>query len=389
MKIMTKTIVIVFALIIITGGATIGISQKVSKNIVEQEVYNHLLITAESRACHIETFLEAEKEAILQLSASIVIEQLLSAEKDDPDYTEKRNVVMRRLKDTAEVREDTDCIFVLDKNGIIVASDIEMDIGKDKSNDSYFLCAKEGAFIKDAYVSSTGKEILTFSAPVFDADKVFRGVIAARISMDVLNKITTDRTGLGETGEIYIINKDGYMITPSRFVNDTFLKQKVDTESVRTCLVHKCGGPFEHDAVSVFKDYRGVDVLGTHAVIEDMDWCVVAEIDGKEAFAPVTWLTETLLSILALFSLAGIIVSIIIARSATKPILNLYKGTEEIERGNLDFKVGTKAKDEIGQLSRAFDGMTTESKNSRAEWKNTVEDSRKRWKSERKNWTRK
>jgi light-regulated signal transduction histidine kinase (bacteriophytochrome) len=36
----------------------------------------------------------------------------------------------------------------------------------------------------------------------------------------------------------------------------------------------------------------------------------------------------------------------------------LHKGTEIIGKGNLDYKVATSVKDEIGQLSRAFDEMT-------------------------------
>jgi len=44
--------------------------------------------------------------------------------------------------------------------------------------------------------------------------------------------------------------------------------------------------------------------------------------------------------------------------SVLKPIAELQEGTQIIGAGNLDYKVGTAAKDEIGQLSRAFDQMT-------------------------------
>jgi len=40
------------------------------------------------------------------------------------------------------------------------------------------------------------------------------------------------------------------------------------------------------------------------------------------------------------------------------PLHALHRGTEIIGKSNLSYKVGTKAKDEIGQLSRAFDQMT-------------------------------
>ncbi len=49
--------------------------------------------------------------------------------------------------------------------------------------------------------------------------------------------------------------------------------------------------------------------------------------------------------------------SFVISRSVVKPITRLHEGTEIIGDGNLNYKVGTVAKDEIGQLSRAFDQM--------------------------------
>ncbi len=61
---------------------------------------------------------------------------------------------------------------------------------------------------------------------------------------------------------------------------------------------------------------------------------------------------------LVLISAVGMTLSIFISRTITKPIVKLHHGTEEIEKGNLDYEVGTKARDEIGQLSRAFDSMT-------------------------------
>jgi light-regulated signal transduction histidine kinase (bacteriophytochrome) len=48
---------------------------------------------------------------------------------------------------------------------------------------------------------------------------------------------------------------------------------------------------------------------------------------------------------------------VLFARTLTQPLRNLVQGAEEIGRGNLDVRVGTRAKDEIGQLSRAFDRM--------------------------------
>lgn len=44
--------------------------------------------------------------------------------------------------------------------------------------------------------------------------------------------------------------------------------------------------------------------------------------------------------------------------------MKLHRGTDEIMKGNLDYKVGTGTGDEVGKLSRAFDAMTSNLKES-------------------------
>ena len=69
-------------------------------------------------------------------------------------------------------------------------------------------------------------------------------------------------------------------------------------------------------------------------------------------------------SLYALIAMAGAIsllaaaAAIHTTRSIVRPLHALHEGTEVIAQGNLDYKVGTDARDEIGQLSRAFDQMT-------------------------------
>ena len=63
-----------------------------------------------------------------------------------------------------------------------------------------------------------------------------------------------------------------------------------------------------------------------------------------------------------LLMVLGTVMVLLVKRSITNPLHALHRGTEMIGEGNLDYKVGTNAKDEIGQLSRAFDQMTSDLK---------------------------
>jgi len=98
-----------------------------------------------------------------------------------------------------------------------------------------------------------------------------------------------------------------------------------------------------------------------------MSWYLIAEIDTKEAFVPVTQLTNALLLIFTIILFITIFISIFASRIITGPLRRLHEGTEEIAKGNLNYKVGTPSPDEVGQLSRAFDEMTTNLKKSREE----------------------
>jgi signal transduction histidine kinase/DNA-binding response OmpR family regulator/HAMP domain-containing protein len=369
MNIRLKIFLTIFILVLITGMATTVVNKIFLEDMVEENVCDHLLTAAESRENHIETFLNGEEEAIKQLAESIVIEQLLLMDRDDPDYSNAHDSVTRRLKNTVEIGGYTHSAFVLDRNDTIVASNEEIDIGKDKSNDPYFIGGKEGAFITDAYASGDRKiDTITFSAPVFDeGNVVFLGVVAIRVSMEEINKITTDTTGFGETCEIFLVNEDGYMITPSRFLNDTFLKQKVETfypGSEPEDVKYVAG--YENEVI-LCKSYTGVEVLRVQTHIPEMGWYLIAEMSAEEAFAPVARIGEIMLLILIGLLFLGTTLAITLSGTITGPIERLYKGTEELISGNLDYRVGTSRDDEIGQLSRAFDDMTANLKESKAE----------------------
>jgi len=275
--------------------------------------------------------------------------------------------VNQRIKTIIETHEEISRVSILDKEGIIIASSRE-GTGIDKSTLEIFLKGREGVFIGDLHLSLfTNKYVLSISAPIL-LNKQFAGVLVINFdAYEELFKITTDRTGLGETGEVYLVNKDGYMITPSRFIDEVLLKQKIDLEHIKELNHTEPYLVLLRKVADIVTDYRGVEVLSVHTHIPEMSWYLIAEIDTKEAFVPVTQLTNALLLIFTIILFITIFISIFASRIITGPLRRLHEGTEEIAKGNLNYKVGTPSPDEVGQLSRAFDEMTTNLKKSREE----------------------
>ena len=119
-----------------------------------------------------------------------------------------------------------------------------------------------------------------FGAPVFEAESLL-GVIVIEIPFAHLDTILTQRAGLGQTGEMYLVGDDGFMRSNSRFsVTPTILQKEVNTEATREAFEGYVGK-------KIIDDYRGVPVLSAYTPLNlnFINWALLVEIDEAEAFA--------------------------------------------------------------------------------------------------------
>ncbi|HEB63505.1 MAG TPA: hypothetical protein ENJ07_03395 [Gammaproteobacteria bacterium] len=134
-----------------------------------------------------------------------------------------------------------------------------------------------------AYEPSEGEPALFVASSISDIDGELMGVLAFQIANQAINKIMHVTTGMGETGETYIVGKDFLMRSQSRFSKaSSVLKVRVETEPVKKALQ---GGNGVLEAL----DYRGVDVLSAYGSFkfDNTIWVVLAEIDRDEVLQPV------------------------------------------------------------------------------------------------------
>ncbi len=363
MKIQTKMTSIVLMVILIMGATVITITALVSQNMIKQEISNRLENVAASRAHNIETLLNEERELVKMLAND---QALIKA------VTTKNGVsANERINSLIPVYDNISIIRILDKQGNVVASS-HLDIGIDiKGNAEIFAHGKESIYIRDIHISTmTGTIVFSISAPIL-VNGEFAGIVITNIEAETdLYKITTDRTGLGKTGEIYLINKAGYMIAPSwfvkdRFVENTFLKQKVNSPEAREWLeLAEKKAEIERLEIDVYDNYRERQVIGTHRTIQGIQWCLLAEIEVEEALAPVNRLVRIMLLCFVIFAGVGIMLTIFITETITYPIMLLHTKAQQIEQGDWDCQLTLDTKDEVGQLSKAFDRMTARMKES-------------------------
>ena len=274
-------------------------------------------------------------------------------------------------------------ISIADSSGRIRVSTREDFVGLGVAEFDYFQEATKGnIFITRVHPSvfpiqneagemEKGVPTLFVSSPIRDDGDKTIGVVSLMVDVTALSE-EMRRVKLGRTGETYLVDENGYMITDSHFVSTiremglvkkrTSLELKlVDpttgqlTKGVQACLKGEPG----YDAGG-YPDYRGVKVLGFWHWIPEYNWGLMSEIDEAEAYRDLYELDRALISISFAFILIVAASAVFLGRRFTAPILHLTEVTRSMARGDLSTAVGLRSKDEFGELATAFDTMREE-----------------------------
>lgn len=334
------------------------------EKIFSQQTFEHLETLAVSRAEHVKTFLKDQKNEVEMMAQSAVLRDLLVLEKNNLQYSEVFKKVQKRLKDTQNVSEYYFNNFLLDKKGEIIASSNEEYIGMDRSQTEYFIEGSKGVHLRDAAYSDITKTMnIVISAPLLDENKNLLGVYGITINIEKISEITKDRTGLEETGDMFIIDgEDSSVLTTSLyFKKEDLLVSKINTINSRSCQEDlknyeenvRSGKRINTLMTEVFKDFRNISVLGEHAILlPETDWCLIAKIDESEALGIHRAKMIKLSFLIGVLIFAIILVCIyFISKLITQPIKKIQNNVESITEGNLEIELDDSKITEIQSLT--------------------------------------
>lgn len=293
-------------------------------------------------------------------------------DKDYPDIVQYLNVIKTEYGYKGA--------FVCNDKGIVTIATVEEGLGNDVSQMDYFKQAIQGSTYISSVIPSEipitnevgekelGMPTMFVSSPLRDREGVIVGVVALRIDVNTLNELMLSLK-LGKTGETYLVNNEGYMITESRF--NTHLKEMglvkkrcalelklinretgELTDGIKQCVAGNNG----FDATG-YKDYSGITVLGVWRWLPEFNWGVLAEIDKDEGYGAAYNLNYIVTSVLLVIAFPIVIVAYFIGRKISSPIIKLREVTEKMASGDLTQRVDIKRDDEIGVLANAFNSM--------------------------------
>ncbi|MCW8931381.1 MAG: EAL domain-containing protein [Gammaproteobacteria bacterium] len=200
-------------------------------------------------------------------------------------------------------------LFLIDPQGNIIYSvEKEFDYGTNLLTGPYKKSGLAEVFRKSTQTKKNELSFATFlpyepslnipaaflAMPIY-IDKQYYGSIAIQLPIEPINQIMTfhgkaNQSGLGESGEAYIIGNDFTMRNDSRFLNDINhpLVQKLQTtigiQHVKTPGV--IAGLKGEKNQQIFLDYRGISVLSAYTSYQlfGEPSVLLVEIDKQEVF---------------------------------------------------------------------------------------------------------
>lgn len=244
-------------------------------------------------------------------------------------------------------------IMLVSAEGKIVLTGIshKEEIETNVSDEIYFKRGKEKTYFTDLFYNKfVGDNTLYVVTPCHDILGRFVGCVILDINVKGLYEMLADPEGLGETFETYIVNKENFIVSESRFIKDAVLKVKVDTLGVNEGLKGKAG-------IAFYTDYRNIRVIGSWHPIKHINWILLSEINEKEGLAPMRAATTIQLILVSAAGIMTVIIAIFSAFATVKPVQELIKISKHIGEGNLDQDVKVQSYDEIGTLINAFNAM--------------------------------
>ena len=243
-------------------------------------------------------------------------------------------------------------VKIIGKEGRVFFSLVRLKTTDNFSEDPKFLRGLQEPFAIFEPGENGGSKMIV-GVPIYGQEKGAEpiGVIIATMRTDEINQILLNRSGLGKTGEVYLVNEDFLMITESRFIENAPFNQIVDTFPVREC--------FENgkSVNGIFTDYRGISIFGFSYCVRDLGFVLLSEIDKKETLQPVSVLQDRIFLTGIVITIVMAIVAFFLAKLLSRPIIKLKEATNQIASGNYNVRTNIRTRDEVGQLAASFDIM--------------------------------
>lgn len=251
-----------------------------------KQVENQLTSIAELKQGQLTRWIEASKGVLtLFLADKSRVDQLVNFAvfSSTGDRTVTQSTLNNLLGEAVKSQPLFQDFFLYNTKGEILAASNPVDIGKVVTRQPYFAQSLTASYVQPPYYAlGTADLTMLITHPLTDQKGKVVGVLAGRLNLDTLGQIMTDRVGLGDSGETYLVSLESrYFITPSRFEKEGYVRTHAyDSEGIDRVLQGENG-------VGLYGDYRTPrePVIGVYRWLPELQAGLLAEQDEAEALA--------------------------------------------------------------------------------------------------------
>ncbi|MBF2008664.1 MAG: response regulator [Chlorogloeopsis fritschii C42_A2020_084] len=285
---------------LVSVGVVGGVAFFKAREALKQAAFNRLNVTATLKEEEITRWFEDQQRDFLLVTklpdVKSNVNKLLSQTKSDPDYQAAYKVLSEYLLKVNRLKPSLKEIFILDRSNRVILSINKVHEGRYEplGNVTYVEKIELGdSFAPIFYVSPiTGKPSVTLATPLRDVTGKHKGIILAHLNLDRIDHIVRERTGLGKSGETYLV---GSMVT-----RNTFISKENDNRQEFAEGVSSQGIDAAMSGVSgygLYFNYAKVPVIGVYRWLNDQDLALLVEMHQEEAFAPARQLAGTIVAV--------------------------------------------------------------------------------------------
>lgn len=254
-------------------------------------------------------------------------------------------------------------IFAVNKYGVVVLSPNEDLIGTNLSDQDFIVKALEGDanWSELFYSDILDEEVMVLGYPI-SVEGQLEGAICPVITQDMINNLVQEGTeGLGRSGDAYIVNADGLLMTDTMlgdYASGAAQVQSIDTEGTRALSQALNDQAYDYTMTDVYKGYEGVEVLGANSVIQfgDQYLGLVIEVSEEEVMIPVNEMNQSMILYIIIGAAVVFFISFVLSRNLVRPIKRTSDMIKDIAEGDGDLtkRLNIQTRDELGALAGNF-----------------------------------
>jgi sigma-B regulation protein RsbU (phosphoserine phosphatase) len=369
-KIAARLILVICLSTSVIFAAMLGFNHMRSRALLEKEVAtsaHNLALASVNRV-----------EAVLGTASRVVETMARQLENDQPNDPTMRTMMRRALENNPEIY------------GTAIAFEPEGQTGSHRLYAPYLY--RHGADIKSIQLEDTynylqqdwyqvprelakaqwsepyydegggNKLMATYSVPFYTGSgkaRHIQGVVTADISLDWLTQ-TIGAIKVLNTGYAFLLSRNGTIVTHP--VADHILNETIFTlaEAGGDMVLREVGRRMLRGETGFvpYRNFDGAPARLYYGPVPAADWSLAIVFPESELFSGIRELTLTVAAIGVLGMLLIALVVVVIARSITRPLHSLAIAAGRMRGGDFDVQLPAQtARDEVGDLSRAFAAM--------------------------------